>query len=200
MNSRKPGKRVLAQIYDNIANQSLEIITRTHRRGLYLHASAVCFSGRALIFLGHATAGKSTISQLLSLNCPVIADDKVWVSIGDDDEWKVRGVISDTGINRESEPLLDKNEYQLHSAYRIFQSINSIASRISPQMTCRYLMDAVFEIPWQRKDKDLEKKKEWFREIADISRKISGWEFLFSIDAGIIKIIEKNFLEEYKVE
>ena len=59
------------------------------QKGIYFHASSVNVSGKALLFLGHSTAGKSTISRLLSERYPVIADDKVWVSQKKNGDWMV---------------------------------------------------------------------------------------------------------------
>ena len=51
---------------------------RTSDIGLFLHASAVVIDGGACLFLGHSTAGKSTIARLLGKDYPVLADDSVY--------------------------------------------------------------------------------------------------------------------------
>ena len=57
--------------------------------GVFLHASAVIVDGGAVLFLGHSTAGKSTISRLLGAVCPVLADDTVFAWRTEGGEWRV---------------------------------------------------------------------------------------------------------------
>ena len=57
--------------------------------GLFLHASAVVVGGGALLFLGHSTAGKSTIARMLGQIQPVLADDSVYAARGADGWWRV---------------------------------------------------------------------------------------------------------------
>jgi len=59
-----------------------------HQRGqIVLHASAVECNGKAVLFLGHSGAGKSTMAAALSLRgFPLVSDDFCAISSNDDDQ------------------------------------------------------------------------------------------------------------------
>jgi len=167
------------------------------KKGVCLHASAVSVSGKALLFLGHSTAGKSTISQLLSERYPVIADDKVWVS------WNRGGLmICDVSENfhiKENwvNSFARQAQYPLLAIIRIYKSKKIEIKPVSPKQICRYLIDAVFEVDQQRKQEDLIVIKEWFRLVAKISKKIEGWYLTFAKDKIIISKIHDVFENRY---
>ena len=48
--------------------------------GLFLHASSVVVEGVAVLFLGHSTAGKSTIARRLGKAYRVLADGSVYAA------------------------------------------------------------------------------------------------------------------------
>jgi len=52
------------------------------RGGVILHASSVAFEGRALVFLGHSGAGKSTMAEIASAcGAEVLSDDRTIVTV-----------------------------------------------------------------------------------------------------------------------
>lgn len=163
------------------------------QRGMCLHASAVNISGKALLFLGHSTAGKSTISRLLSECYPVIADDKVLILKKRNGCWLVRDNSDNIRAGNNTNSMLSHDQYPLLAILRIFKSKTTRIEPISQRKTCKYLMDAVFEIDFQRKVDDLLVKKKWFSYAGDISKKNVGWELTFSIDTNIIKYIHDIF-------
>ena len=168
--------------------------------GVCLHASAVNVSGKAILFLGHSTAGKSTISRLLSEHYPVIADDKVWVYQTKNGCWMVSDGSDNFRAGNGSERPVGRDQYPLLAILRIFKSNTTHLDPISRKETCKYLMDAIFEIDFQRRVEDLCKKKNWFFCSAEISRKIEGWGLTFKKDASIIKIIHDNFEKRFLLD
>ncbi len=165
--------------------------------GVCLHASAVNVSGKAILFLGHSTAGKSTISQLLSERYPVIADDKVWVS-----RHKSGLMVCDGSNNFLTEEIrvnsfASQAQYPLLAILRIFKSKKIKIKPVSPKQICRYLIDAVFEVDIQRNQEDLRTIKRWFALVVEISKKNEGWHLTFIKDKSIIKLVYENFEERF---
>jgi len=167
--------------------------SKTHK-GIFLHASSVIVSGKALLFLGHSSSGKSTISRLLSERYPIIADDKVYICKNKNGDWSVCDGSDGFPLKQRYSPSAGRQKsYPLFAVLRIFKSKSMKIMPISPKETCRYLMDAVFEIDIQRKQKDLKIMKQWFALTAEISRKIKGWRLAFRKDLRILGLIKEAF-------
>lgn len=181
-------------------NNSTNNLYPTNQQCLYLHASSVSVSGKALLFLGHSTSGKSTISRLLSERYPIVADDKVWVYkknsgwlVGDgSDNFTAKVVNSPSTENQVRYPLL--------AVLRIYKAETTEITPLSPRETCRHLVDAVFEVDRQRKSKDLRTIKRWFIKVAEISNKIEGWHLTFKKDASILDLIHEIFEGRFSLE
>lgn len=179
--------------------------------GLFLHASSVIMEGEALLFLGHSTAGKSTIARKLGEKFPVLADDAVFVSRGAGGAWRV----VDGSFRFGRDDLADFQEkirrradgtaaVPLRSCFRIHKAA---ATRIEPLASvelARMLMDAVLEIDLQRKwgrsskEKKLgrgtteavrQMRREWFRQVADIARTCPGWHLWFAKETSPSELI-----------
>ncbi len=163
------------------------------RIGVYLHASAVNVSGGALLFLGHSTAGKSTIGRLLAERYPLIADDKVLVSRMDDGCWMVRDASGKFRAWTGTGYPLGRRRYPLLAVVRIFKARAVTMHPLGQRETCRYLLDAVFENDFQRRVSDLRVRKDWFRMTAAISRGIAGWRLTFPKSKSIITAIREIF-------
>jgi len=158
------------------------------------HASSVNVSGKAILFLGHSTSGKSTISQLLSERYPVIADDKVWVSGSSSSGWLVGDASDDQFTNADKRIRDEANELiPLLGVIRIFKSDHNEITSLTEIESCRYMMDAVFEIDFQRRCEDCELIKGWFSFVAEIARKKESWGLTFKRDNNIIKTIWNVF-------
>jgi energy-coupling factor transporter ATP-binding protein EcfA2 len=175
-------------------NKPTVYLSPAYQKDLFLHASAVNVSGKALLFLGHSSSGKSTISRLLSDQYPVIADDKVRVDQMSNGDWLVCN--GDTNIQSGNGNIISEGsqkKYPLLAALRIFKSGTTEMVPLSPMETCRHLVDAVFEVDIQGKKKDLKTIKQWFTSAAEISNKIEGWSLTFKKDGSIINKIHENF-------
>lgn len=168
-----------------------------------MHASSVVVSGKAILFLGHSNAGKSTISQLLSVRYPILADDKVLV-FKRNGIWMVKGVVGKFCIWNENGDFVDPNEYPLSEIIRIFQADSVRLSRISSKIACKHLADSIFENDFQRNENDQLKVKKWFKMAAELSKEINGWNLTFSKNKTIINTIsmrlEKNIVKQNKLK
>jgi len=49
------------------------------RQGCYLHACGVNLRGRGLLFVGHSSAGKSTMAKMLKATAEILCDDRIIV-------------------------------------------------------------------------------------------------------------------------
>ena len=168
------------------------------KNGVCLHASAVNVSGKALVFLGHSTAGKSTISRLLAERYPIIADDKVFVFQVKKGGWMIcDGSDNFPLVKGKANPLANQEKFPLLNVLRIFKAELKEITPASPILTCKYLVDAIFEVDRQRKQKDLGVIKKWFGVAAKISRQINGYRLTFPKDKSIINVIHDVFDESF---
>lgn len=173
--------------------------------GLFLHASAVAVDGGAILFLGHSTAGKSTIIRMLEKSCPMVADDAVFACRDGQDLWRVvdgsfrfgRDELSkwEGDVRRRAE----QGAVQLRGCFRIHKADIIRVSPLAPAELARYLMDAAMEIDLQRKwgrttkagegpkpataETLRQMRRQWFQWVAEIARACPGWNLWFSKDS-----------------
>ena len=178
-----------------------DIGPRVSDSGLFLHASSVIIHGGAVLFLGHSTAGKSTIARRLGEIYPVLADDSVFAARGTDGGWRV----VDGGF-RFGEGDLESWKQRIHrqiaeksvplrACLRIHKASAVRMESMEPVELARYLMDAAMEIDLQRKwgkksgaskmepsawEQVLRARRQWFSQVADIARTAWGGHFWFS--------------------
>jgi hypothetical protein len=180
--------------------------------GLFLHASSVVVDGGALLFLGHSTAGKSTISTLLEKNYPTLADDAVFASLDPHGLWRVvdgKFRFEDGGVFSWEESVrrraADGPGIPLLACMRIHKAQNVRVAPIAPVETARYLMDAVMEVDVQRKFGRLKDKTgmekpavalvrrmrlQWFHQSAEIARACPGWRLWFPRDSHVPDLLD----------
>lgn len=175
--------------------------------GLFLHASAVVVDGGAMLFLGHSTAGKSTISRLLGNIHPILADDSVFAFQDARGVWRV----VDGGFRREIDIFAAWEEVihrrprgddgvRLLGCFRIHKAEEVRVETLTAMEVARYLMDAVMEIDLQRKFGRPPKgilsrsydavcvrlmRRHWFVQVAEIARICPGWNLWFPKDSGL---------------
>ncbi|NLG34756.1 MAG: hypothetical protein GX548_05325 [Lentisphaerae bacterium] len=174
-------------------------------RGLFLHASSVVTSRGALLFLGHSTAGKSTMTRLLGARFRVLADDAVFATRRDDGRWQV----VDGGFRYDGGGVADWQQavhrsleagegIPLAGCLRIFKAADVRREPMAPLPLARCLMDAAMEIDVQRKNgrpsrahgvdpaewtPSRDMRRTWFHLAADLARSCPGWKLWFSRDA-----------------
>ncbi len=158
-----------------------------------LHASSVNINGKALVFLGHSTSGKSTIAEILSSEFPKISDDKVLLLKNGANWFLQNGDKYCERVFAGNPNLKKEGIFQILSFMRIYKSDKNEIKKIENPLLCRYLTDAVFEVDQQRRVMDIKLRKEWFSAIADISRKFEGRHFFFKKELNVISILKKEF-------
>ena len=186
-----------------------DLVPRPSDLGLFLHASAVVIGGEALLFLGHSTAGKSTIARLLGAAYPVLADDAVFVSRRPEGRW---GVV-DGGFrfgegdfaewHERIRRQIDQNSVPLRGCLRIHKAPELRMGPMDPAELARHLMDAAMEIDLQRKygrisgssemepsawDEVLQMRRHWFSLVAEIARTCPGRHLWFSRSSKIAEL------------
>jgi len=164
--------------------------------GFFLHASSVDIDGRVVMFMGHSSAGKSTISRLLSPRYPIVADDKVWVSLREPGEWIAADAIDwllaeRTRVSPRRHQFV--NQLPVLAVARIFKSETNQIQPLNPKETCRFLLDGVFEVDTQRLNTDIACRKRWFSLVARFSREVQGWRLTFRKDNSILTLITEVF-------
>lgn len=185
------------------------LLDYSSQASLFLHASAVIVDGGALLFLGHSTAGKSTIARLLGEAYPVLADDSVFAARGEDGRWGVvdggfrfgEGDFADwqKRIRRQ----IDLNSVPLRGCLRIHKAPELRMGPMNPAELARHLMDAAMEIDLQRKygrisgssemepsawEEVLQMRRRWFGLVAEIARTCPGRHLWFSRSSKIAEL------------
>ena len=180
---------------------------------LFLHASSVIVENRAFLFLGHSTAGKSTIAGLLGNKFQVLADDTVFVSNIRSNQWLV---FDGKNRCREGDPFFrdfshrNLEEYgrpfaPLAACLRIYKSEAVFKERVSSSKMAQYLLDAVMEVDLQRGpkfkpsggvvsrqevDEVRSNRLRWFSMVSLIARTLSGWKIWFSHESHFDDLID----------
>jgi hypothetical protein len=180
-------------------------MTAAVAEGLFLHASAVVVGGGALLFLGHSTAGKSTLARLLGKNHPVLADDSVFAARDTQGGWRVvdgsfrfgRDVVSgwQEAVRRRA---VEGPSIPLRGCFRIHKAASARVEPFAPLNLARCLMDAAMEVDMQRKfgrpregggeaactfSSVRQMRRQWFRWVAEIARACPGGNLWFSRDS-----------------
>lgn len=179
--------------------------------GLFLHASSVVVEGGALLFLGHSTAGKSTMARLLEATYPVLADDSVFAFPGADGGWRVvdggfrfgEGSLAawDERIQRQSK----ESSLPLRGCLRLHKGAAVRIEALAPVELARHLMDAAMEIDLQRKfgrfSADIKPelysaelvrtmRRKWFGQVADIAKTCPGWHLWFPKEPHLTELCD----------
>lgn len=164
--------------------------------GLFLHASAVVVDGGAVLFLGHSTAGKSTLARMLAATFPVLADDAVFAARDSQGKWRVvEGGFrfEDGDIGRRLGDILRRIEggggILVRGCFRLQKAETIKVEPASPWQVARFLTDAAIEVDLQRKAgksqakntrKIREMRRRWFHWVADIARTSPGGTLFFA--------------------
>ena len=151
-------------------------------KSVMIHASAVEYQGKALIFLGPSGTGKSTVSQLLAgtiENVRVLADDKICLDALADGGWAVSDAWPRL-LQQAPEAQIDPafQYVPLGSVLRLHQASCPRLESVSMLETCFYLVEAFAEVGI-RQAEDIGEKKVCFANLAAVARTVPGYEFYF---------------------
>lgn len=175
--------------------------------GLFLHASAVVAEGGACLFLGHSTAGKSTIAGKLGSIYPVLADDSVFAAPAAAGDWRVvdGGFRFGRGWGLDEWQAAVRRQFQegqgvpVRKCFRIHQAAAMRMEPMPPVELGKHLMDAAMEIDVQRKfgkqssgnpserlawHQISVQRRRWFHQAADLARTCPGWHLWFAKDTA----------------
>ncbi|MBN1879710.1 hypothetical protein JW823_06335 [bacterium] len=176
---------------------------------LFLHASSVVVTGGACLFLGHSTAGKSTIARRLAGIFPLLADDTVLAIPDGMGGWEIMdGKARHKDRERLVREALDESNQgkriPLRACMRIRKTNSVQITPIDAQELARYLLDAVMEVDMQRGPKNIPddlrgltwqvattrcQRLKWFQAISQIARRYPGWQLWFSKDSHLSDLI-----------
>lgn len=171
--------------------------------GLFLHASAVAAADGAVLFLGHSTAGKSTIARKLGSELPVLADDSVYAAPDAAGVWRVvdggfrfgRGWGVEEWQEEVRRMFREGGGIPLRKCFRIHQAAAARIEQMLPVELGKHLMDAAMEIDVQRKfgmnppgknaepiawHEVMQKRRRWFHQVAELARTCPGWHLWFA--------------------
>ena len=177
--------------------------SRTADLGLFLHASAVVAADGAVLFLGHSTAGKSTIARKLGVELPVLADDSVFAGQDAAGVWRVvdGGFRFDRGWGLDEwqadvrRRFLEGRGLPVRKCFRIHQASAVRMEPMPPWELGKHLMDAAMEIDVQRKfgkmssgkpselaawHEIMSPRRRWFQQVAELARICPGWHLWFA--------------------
>jgi len=166
-------------------------------RSVMIHASAVEYQGKALVFLGPSGTGKSTISQLLARTLEgarVLADDIAYLA------WQNGGwqVVGDTSPNFQQEvfaspPVHISQCVPLECVFRLYQAS---LPRVEPMRDLTIgvcLMNALLEVSLYLRA-NIEEKKLYFSSLSDIARVTPGYIFYFERSVQTIEILTRDII------
>ncbi len=149
-------------------------------KSVLIHASAVEYRGKALVFLGPSETGKSTISQLLAGtldDARVLADDVVDLEWQADSGWIVSDAMpcflrERSGVQSVSVPP----HAPLRAVFRLYQALLPQLRPLCNLETGLYLMKAFAEISRRQPDSIAENRAH-FVSLAAVARLAPGYEF-----------------------
>lgn len=166
-------------------------------KSVLIHASAVEYKGRALVFLGPSGTGKSTISQLLARtveNINILADDKVCFDALANGGWMVSNALPRLLQNTPGAKSDTASRYvPLGAIFRLYQAPSPRLEPLSMLDTCLYLIKAFAEIV--RKQPDIpEKNMLCFVSLADIARVTPGYELYCDRSSNTADILRQEIV------
>jgi len=165
-----------------------------------------------VLFLGHSTAGKSTLARKMGEQVPVLADDSVYAARDAEGLWRVvdGGFRFDQGWGM-AEWMTDvRRHFQegrgvpVRKCFRIHQAPAVRIEPMPPVQLGKHLMDAAMEIDVQRKfgriaadrpsernvwQEVVQQRRLWFRLTAELARSCPGGHLWFAKETPASEVL-----------
>lgn len=173
------------------------MIRRTYvsSQAFALHASAVEYQGKAVLFLGPSGAGKSTLAKLIGDQFPILADDQVYVPLNTMEARTVTDATNDKPPRSLSLEQIRKMTWtEIGAACLIHQAQRCYLEDMAPINTCFHLVQSFMGVRFYVKS-DVSFKHKVFSAIASIARQIQGYHLFFSRNTEIVDLLTDDFME-----
>ncbi len=152
-----------------------------HRNGCLLHSCGVNLDGKGLLFVGHSSAGKSTIASMLKSRADILCDDRMIVRHWPDG-FRIHGTWSHGDVpivSAASAPLqailfLDQAEENRVVALK---SSNEVIGRL---LSC--LIKPLVTADWWHRELDL---------IEHLAAQVPAYVLRFDLSGGVISLLEQ---------
>ena len=144
-----------------------------------VHASAIEYRGKALVFLGPSGTGKSTISELLARTLDgarVLADDRIDLHWQTDNRWMVTDATRFLSDAPGAQTAPDSAHVQLGAIFRLYQAMSPRLEPVSMLDTCFHLVKAFAEAGSGQAE-SIEEKKACLASLAAMARITPGYAF-----------------------
>lgn len=128
---------------------------------------------------------------LLRPYMPMLAEDSTYIVPNLHGGWNVtkEGGYSRAGIMPPSfEGTDNENDIPVRAVFRLYQAPKPVLEPTEPSLTCRHLMDAFFEISWQRKS-PFAYKRYAFRHLAQMAQSVPGYAFHFDLSRHTVRVL-----------
>lgn len=160
---------------------------------LPIHASAVQTAGGALLFLGPAETGKSTVRQLLEPYLPALADDVVCLLPRPEGGYGVAAVSNWALLQPlPASQVAELRPVPLRAVLRLYRAAEPRLQPLTALETCRHLTEAFFEVFWSRYC-DVPAKKMAFARLARVAAATAGYHFYFNRSVRTAEMLAEAF-------
>jgi len=164
-------------------------------KSVMIHASAVEYKSKALIFLGPSKTGKSTLARLLAetvADVRVLADDMMDLDRQADGSWMASDACSRIFKDTPGVCLAPVSlRAPLGAIFRLYQAPRPQLVTIPTSATCLHLIKAFTEV-FPNQPKSLEEKKSFFACLATVARVVPGYELYFDRSAQTADMLRRE--------
>lgn len=148
------------------------------RSGCYIHASGMIINGQGVLFVGHSSAGKSTISKMLMADAELLCDDRI-ILRQQKDGFRIYGTWSHGEL-----PFVSPNNAPLAALFFLEKAKTNRIIPLSPSEVVRmlpfYIIKPLITADWWKKI---------FLVIENIAKTIPAYQLQFDKSGAIRDLI-----------